>query len=51
VLLGFIMVLVGERRWVFIIVTSILVTLALYSVTFYAFHIVLPEGILRYVSG
>ncbi len=51
VLLGFVMVLVGERRWVFIVATSILLTLALYSVTFYAFHIVLPEGVFRYLGG
>ena len=51
VLLGLLMVLVGERRWVFIVPTSILLTLALYWVSFYAFHIVLPEGVLRYLSG
>lgn len=50
-LLGFVMVLIGERRWVFIVATSILLTLALYAVTFYAFHILLPEGLLGYMSG
>ncbi len=48
--LSLVMVLVGERRWVFIVPTSILLTLALYAVSFYAFHIVLPEGVLRYLS-
>jgi putative tricarboxylic transport membrane protein len=51
VLLGFVMVLIGERRWVSIVATSILLALALYAVAFYAFHIVLPEGLLRYMSG
>lgn len=51
VLLGFVMVLIGERRWVSIVATSILLAFALYAVVFYAFHIVLPEGLLRYMSG
>jgi hypothetical protein len=50
-LLGLIVVLVGERRKLVIAATAILITLVLYTVTFYAFHIVLPEGVLRYVIG
>ena len=48
-LLGLIIVLVGERRKLVIAATAILITLVLYTVIFYAFHIVLPEGVLRYV--
>ena len=48
-LLGLIIVLVGERRKLVIAATAISITLVLYTVTFYAFHIVLPEGVLRYV--
>lgn len=49
-LLAFVMILVGERRWLFVALTSILLTFTLYAVTFYVFHIVLPEGIMQYLS-
>lgn len=48
-LLGLIIVLVGEHRKLVIAATAIPITLVLYTVIFYAFHIVLPEGVLRYV--
>jgi len=49
-LLAFVMILVGDRRWLFIVSTAIILTFTLYAVTFYVFHIVLPEGIMQYVS-
>lgn len=49
-LLAFVMILVGERRWLFAALTSILLTFTLYAVTFFVFHIVLPEGVLLSLS-
>jgi len=47
-LLAMIMYLFGERRWFFIAITSIIVTGALYTVTYYVFHIAMPQGILGF---
>jgi hypothetical protein len=47
-LLGMIMYLFGERRWFFISITSIIVTGTLYAVTYYVFHIAMPQGILGF---
>lgn len=50
-ILALVMILVGERRWVFIVATSISLTFALYGISFYIFHIDLPGGVLRYLMG
>lgn len=47
-LLAMIMYLFGERRWFFILITSIIVTGTLYTVTYYVFHIAMPQGILGF---
>lgn len=49
-LLAFIMVLVGERRWVFVALSSLSLTLTLYGISFYVFHIDLPAGVLKYLT-
>ena len=51
ILLSLVMILVDERRWVFVVTVSIVLTLSLYMVSYYAFHIVLPEGVFRYLSS
>ena len=47
-LLAMIMYLFGERRWFIISITSIIVTGTLYTVTYYIFHIAMPQGILGF---
>ena len=47
-LLAMIMILFGERRWFFISITAIIVTGTLYAVTYYVFHIAMPQGILGF---
>lgn len=47
-LLAMVIVLFGERRWFFISITSIMVTGMLYTVTYYIFHIAMPQGILGF---
>lgn len=47
-LLAMIIYIFGERRWFIISITSIIVTGTLYTVTYYIFHIAMPQGILGF---
>ncbi len=47
-LLAMILYMFGERRWFIISITSIIVTGTLYTVTYYIFHIAMPQGILGF---
>ena len=44
VLLAFVMFLVGDRNWVRIGATAVLLTFATWAISFFGFHILLPEG-------
>ncbi len=43
VLLAFVMFLVGDRNWVRIGATAVLLTFATWAISFFGFHILLPE--------
>jgi len=45
--LALVMILVGARNWLYILATSILLTISLHLVSLYVFHIMLPEGLLE----
>lgn len=49
-LLAFFMYLVGERRWGWIVFGAIALTLATWAISFFGFHILLPEGWLGFLT-
>ena len=50
VLLAFVMFLVGDRNWVRIGATAVLLTFATWAISFFGFHILLPEGWLGFFT-